>query len=141
MPQLRPTLAVGRGDRNPGQKRAKGSTVRAVVITAVSILVGAVAAEAASGSQCLELSRLGHTTAIDNRTIVAAMKSDGDYRKISLAGTCGGLKFHNAFGFTTPEPRVCEGQSITVIRTGSVCAIAEISAISAAEAETLLTNN
>jgi hypothetical protein len=93
---------------------------------------------AAADSGCIELRRLDRTKAIDNRTIVATLKGRDQYRRIELSSACAGLKFHDAFGFDTPEPRLCKGESITVMRTGSVCGIADITAISADEARTLL---
>lgn len=111
--------------------------MRSVTIFAAAILAAA-GTSAAQASECVELRRLGRTTALDNQTIIAALKGRDQYRKIALAGPCGGLKFHNAFAFSAPEGRICKGQSISVIRTGTVCGIADIEGISADEAKALL---
>lgn len=92
----------------------------------------------AKGNDCIELARLKHTKAVDNQTIVATLKAKGEFRRISLASPCGGLKFHDAFSFATPENRLCSGTSITVVKTGSVCSIAAIDLLAAEDASALL---
>jgi hypothetical protein len=122
-------LAVKRGMK---ASTAVGAAIAMLAVCAMTATAGA------DTSTCLELSRLERTKAIDNRTIIATMKGRDQYRKIALAANCGGLKFHDAFSYATPEPRLCEGESITVLRASSVCGIAEISRIPADEARHLL---
>jgi hypothetical protein len=116
-------------------------TRRGVVPALLAVLMApAAATPAAAADGCIALNRLERTTAVDNRTIVAALK-DGSYRKIALTAACGGLKFYNSFAYDTPEPRLCRGERIEVFRSGAVCSIGAITEMSADEAKTLLAKN
>lgn len=91
-----------------------------------------------AANACIALTRLKKTTAIDNETIIATLKGRGQYRRISLASACGGLKFHNACSFETSENWLCRGASITVMKVGTICSVAAIDELAADEAKSLL---
>lgn len=110
-------------------------------LIAATVVLGVAGSAAAASDSCVALSRLKSTKAIDNRTIIATMRGRDDFRKITLASSCAGLKFHNGFAYDTPEPRLCKGEIITVIRTGSSCGIADIERMDADEARQLLAAN
>ncbi|MDX2224501.1 MAG: hypothetical protein SFV21_17245 [Rhodospirillaceae bacterium] len=114
--------------------------VSACASCVVVALLSTTASPVMAADGCIQINRLRTTTAVDNKTIVAALK-DGSYRKIELTSTCGGLKFYNSFAYDTPEPRLCRGERIEVFRAGSACSIDAITALSADEAKTLLAKN
>jgi hypothetical protein len=134
---LRPAGRVVPG----GEKVAAMKTALTMVVAAaLTALSGPAAAQVQQRNDfCIPLTALETTKAVDNRTIVATLKGKGHYRKLSLNTDCTGLKLQDGFSYNTSLPALCKGDTITVIGSiGSVCGIADITAIDDNEAKQLL---
>ncbi len=88
--------------------------------------------------QCLPLTRIKRTKAIDNQTIVVEMKGRDGWRKMETSNRCPGLKLEDSFGYATSLIELCKGDIITVLAVGSRCGLAQITAISEDEARELI---
>lgn len=135
---------VNKRSRSPGQS---GIALMIAVVFALGLSVtnttGVMAQSTAPGvgdvDQCVPLTRIKRTTAVDNQTIVVELRSSDGWRKMETASRCPGLKFENGFGYATSLTQLCKGDIITVLGgTGSKCGLSQITVIDAQEAETLL---
>ena len=88
--------------------------------------------------QCLPLTRIKRTKAIDNQTIVVEMKGRDGWRKMETSSRCPGLKIEDSFGYATSLTQLCKGDIITVTDIGSRCGLAQITAISEENAKALI---
>ena len=87
--------------------------------------------------QCIQLSRIENSPAIDSRTILIEMKGNGGFKRIDLTSSCPGLIF-NGFSITTPIDKLCTSDSLTVPDNGgAVCLIDKIVTIDEDEAKAL----
>ena len=88
--------------------------------------------------QCLPLTRIKRTKAINNQTIVVEMKGQDGWRKMETSNRCPGLKIEDSFGYATSLTQLCKGDIITVTTVGSRCGLAQITAISETDAKSLI---
>ena len=88
--------------------------------------------------QCLPLTRIKRTKAVDNQTIVVEMKGRDGWRKMETSSRCPGLKIEDSFGYATSLIELCKGDIITVVDVGSRCGLKQIIAISEEEARALI---
>ena len=87
--------------------------------------------------QCLPLTRIKRTKAIDNQTIVVEMRGRDGWRKMEISSRCPGLKIEDSFSYATSLIALCKGDIITVLDVGSRCGLAQITAISEEDAKAL----
>lgn len=89
--------------------------------------------------QCVPLTRIKRTTAVDNQTIVVELRGSDGWRKMETASRCPGLKFENSFSYATSLTQLCKGDIITVLGgTGSKCGLSQITVIDTPEAQQLI---
>ncbi len=87
--------------------------------------------------QCIQLSRIDNSPAIDSRTILIEMEGNGGFKRIDLTSSCPGLVF-NGFSISTPIDKLCTSDTLTVPDNGgAVCLIDKIVTIDEAEAKAL----
>jgi hypothetical protein len=91
--------------------------------------------------QCLPLTRIKRTKAVDNQTIVVEMKGSDGWRKMETSARCPGLKFEDSFSYATSLAQLCKGDTITVLNgPGSRCGLAQITVVSEEDAKTMIAN-
>lgn len=126
--------------------RGFGLACTAVALTAAATLTG-ISPTLAQGNvpaigevdQCIPLTRIKRTKAVDNRTIVVEMRGQDGWRKMETANRCIGLKIEDSFSYSTSLTQLCKGDIIRVLGTGgSSCGLAQITAISEEEAKALM---
>ncbi len=87
--------------------------------------------------QCVYLSRIDQSPAIDNKTILLEMKGNGGYKRVDLVSNCPGLTF-DGFIIQTSINRLCKSDTLTVNReVGAACMIEKIVTIDETEAAAL----
>lgn len=115
------------------------SSTALILIATANFSVGAQAAGENIGDtqQCIQLSRIDNSPAIDSRTILIEMEGSGGYKRIDLASSCPGLVF-NGFSISTSIDKLCTSDTLTVPDNGgAVCLIDKIVTIDEAEAKAL----
>lgn len=123
-----------------------GLTGLAVALVATTMLIGAPPALAQGNvpaigevDQCIPLTRIKHTKAVDNQTIVVEMRGQDGWRKMETANRCIGLKIEDSFSYSTSLTQLCKGDIIRVLGTGGAsCGLAQITAISEEDAKALM---
>lgn len=97
----------------------------------------AFAAAPLGDTECIELSAIQESPAIDDRTILVKLAGTDNYKRIDLLGTCPGLTM-SGFTHKTPEGRLCRSDALNVRQPGGVtCKIDKIVTIGAEEAKAL----
>ncbi|NKB44654.1 MAG: hypothetical protein GKS03_10300 [Alphaproteobacteria bacterium] len=130
----------------PHRLRAFGLTCIATVVTATAMLGGVSPSRAAGNvpaigeiDQCIPLTRIKRTKAVDNQTIVVEMRGQDGWRKMDTASRCIGLKIENSFSYATSLNQLCKGDIIRVLGTGGAsCGLAQITVISEENAKALM---
>lgn len=91
------------------------------------------------GEFCIDTVRIDSTSVIDDRTILVEMVGRDDYRKITLANRCPGLKIAGGFAYDTRIPQLCRSEIIRPVSTtlSASCAIDTIVKITPEEADAL----
>ncbi len=83
---------------------------------------------------CVQITNIGQTTVVDDRTIDFAMK-DGRVLRNNLPNNCPGLKINRSFGYETSLAQLCNVDIITVIvqgagpRRGASCGLGKFTPI------------
>jgi hypothetical protein len=107
----------------------------------VGLLLVALAASApalAAQHQCVLLSTIDQTPAIDDSTVLIKLHGRDRYMRMDLVGRCPGLKF-NGFAHESRLNELCTSDPLKVIEpVGAVCMIQKIVDISPEEAHALL---
>ena len=86
-------------------------------------------------TECIQLSAIQESPAIDDRTILVKLNGTDNYKRIDLLGTCPDLSM-SGFTHKTPEGKLCRSDPLTVLQPGGVtCKIDKIVTIDAAEAK------
>ncbi len=97
----------------------------------------AIAAAPLGDTECIQLSQIQDSPAIDDRTILVKLNGTDNYKRIDILGTCPGLAM-SGFTHKTPEGRLCRSDPLTVRQpSGVTCKIDKIVTIDAAEAKEL----
>jgi hypothetical protein len=92
----------------------------------------------AAQHQCVSLSIIDQTPAIDESTVLIKLRGRDHYMRMDLAGRCPGLKF-NGFAHETRLNELCTSDQLKVIEpVGAICVIDKIVDISPDEAHALL---
>ncbi|MBT5240003.1 MAG: hypothetical protein HN793_07430 [Rhodospirillaceae bacterium] len=126
--------------------RSFGLTSAAVAMATVAMLAGT-SPSLAQGNvpaigevdQCIPLSRIKRTKAVDNQTIVVEMRGQDGWRKMETASRCIGLKIEDSFSYSTSLTQLCKGDIIRVLGTGGArCGLSQITAISEEDAKALM---
>lgn len=116
-------------------------------ISALAFVTAAVAAlapaHAAQGDkvgetqQCIDLSDVEDSPAIDSKTILVKMRGRGNYKRIDLVRPCSGLDI-SGFAHSTSINKLCKSDALKVLQTaGQTCLIDQIVTIDEAEAKAL----
>jgi hypothetical protein len=94
-------------------------------------------------ADCLSVSRIDKTKAIDDQNIIFYARGDRAYRN-HLPRKCPGLERENRFAYRTSVGRLCSTDTITVLeqfgvglRNGFTCRLGEFVPLSPAEVEEL----
>jgi hypothetical protein len=92
---------------------------------------------------CIIVSRIDQTDAIDDQNIIFRMRGDRVYRN-TLPNKCPGLARENRIGYETRSSRLCKIDTITVLedfgvgfRPGFTCRLGQFVPLSEAEVEDL----
>ncbi|MGB1875472.1 MAG: hypothetical protein ACPHGY_00925 [Rhodospirillaceae bacterium] len=89
--------------------------------------------------QCIPLTRIKRTKAVDNQTIVVEMRGQDGWRKMETASRCIGLKIEDSFSYSTSLTQLCKGDIIRVLGTGGAsCGLSQITVISEEDAKALV---
>jgi hypothetical protein len=105
------------------------------------VFAGGPVPEIGEVDQCIPLTRIKRTKAVDNQTIVVEMRGSAGWRKMETASRCSGLKIQDGFAYATSITKLCKGDIITVLGgIGSRCGLSQITVISEEDAKTLIAN-
>src|SRR5262249_26150418 len=114
------------------------STALACAGIFAAVLASTAATAAGENSGCVDIARMRETRAVDDRTIVVTLRGGG-YQRMALNTRCVGLRVQNGFAYATSIPRLCVGDTITVLGgAGDRCGISAITPLSNTEAKALL---
>ena len=131
----------------PGRSLGRfGITGAAITLAAIIALTGPSPSFAQGNipavgevDQCIPLTRIKRSKAVDNQTIVVEMRGSDGWRKMEPASRCVGLKIEDGFSYATSLTQLCKGDIITVLGTGGAkCGLSQITAISEEEAKALM---
>ncbi len=111
------------------------------LVVAVAAFTGAPGAMAAAQlgetQNCIRLSDIEDSPAIDDKTILVKMTGGKAFRRIDLRTSCPGLTL-SGFSHRTPQAQLCRSDILNVNQpVGATCAIEKIVTIDAAEARAL----
>ena len=113
------------------------NTTSKLVIAAGLAFMATTPLAAYAADDCIRLSSIDDSPAIDEKTILIKLKSSHQFKRIDLVSTCAGLTF-SGFSHKTPEDMLCKSNPLHVNQIGGMtCMIDKIVDISEAEAKTL----
>jgi len=113
--------------------------MKALTVATAFVALAAVAAPArAAQHQCIYLSDIDQTPAIDESTVLIKLRGRDHFMRMDLAGRCPGLDF-SGFAHESSTNQLCTSDPLKVIEpVGATCMIDKIVDISPDEAHALM---
>ena len=109
-----------------------------LLATAFVAFAAAAAPAMAAQHQCIYLSDIDQTPAIDESTVLIKLRGRDHFMRMDLQGRCPGLEF-NGFAHESRTNQLCTSDPLRVIEpVGATCMIDKIVDISPDEAHALL---